>query len=378
MKALSVLMSYIIYIGIAMLVISIVLPSSFKILNNIKDSNSIENAKKILIELDSAIKSAALNQGYNEVRVNFERGEIRYFEDNNEIAYLLKTDFPGIGAQSLQRIGILTISGNQDVDNYITQVKGRDCYALENSYIFLCILKVENKSISELSALVLSFKNKILQKEFPANFSIFLEVEQNLTTSAELLKNVARSEVKIDPLNLKIILYGFSDLFVVDFGDYKSKISLKIPDNYEIDISGFINPESGVYTPRAPYVIFYKEKELLGVFGYRGLNKIEYDRNLKVVNMSFDELGTALFIFSSGNKNNFLGKMDLITSGKFLTEVNPNFFERIRSEKEISVSIKYDPARINITDFGKISPGNRIISVRSTSRNPAIITIDKK
>lgn len=375
MKGVSALISYMAYIAILAMVLAVIIPFSFDLLENFKDSRALENAKKIMIELDSVIRSLSINPGYEEIDVNFDRGSISYFRDNNEIAYVLKTKFKGVGAQSFRKIGVLKISGNHDVDMYLTKINNKSCYAMENSYLFLCILKSGNLSLNNI---ITSFRNKVLGKEFPANFTFYINNSENLSSTANLDRNLPKGKANINPRNIKITILGFSDFLIFDFGNYESKISLIIPKGYELEITGVENPGSGIYTSDFPYAIFYNEEELLGIFGYRSFKKFEYDNSSRELNLSLNSSGTALIIFSSGSKSNFIGKKNALLSGEFLSFVNPNFFERKKEEKEISVSIKYDPNITKILDFGKIMPGAKKIAVGSNSTNPAFIEIGEK
>ena len=127
-KGVSQLISFVLYIAIAILVLSIVVTVGFPYVEKIRDSVAIKQAQDFLGSLDNVISQVALAGENSKVPVNlqFERGKYVFSSEFNELSYVIKTKSGVISNGVFKKIGPLILHADENATYVILKYNQSD------------------------------------------------------------------------------------------------------------------------------------------------------------------------------------------------------------------------------------------------------------
>lgn len=171
----SNLFSMTLYLVVILGAVFMVLDVSMPIIENMKDTASVQTAENNLLNLNEKIRQTANNPKYEARSYNFEFNQGSYQFKNNSVIYQIKTNSEIVTPHRSIRKGDLILSANAVTEVYQSSIKNKSCYMIENQYIKACINKIggpnKTKPLNN-SNLLLYYYNKNLKKTLNATLNI--------------------------------------------------------------------------------------------------------------------------------------------------------------------------------------------------------------
>lgn len=214
-KAGDLWISAALYLVISVVVVTIVLSAGLPMLDNIRDKNAFEDAKKSLLVLDQHITEVA-NEGPGSQRVvplEIKKGTLSL--DTDGISWSMKTKADIIDPRSKIRTGNLIISSNVDVDANETNTT---C-VLENGKVRVTFLKAGNSSnhtAIDTSDLIQEFRDLTGGAVADGNFTFLIsnQVNSNLGTGYTVCNRVGTD---LDYASVTLFMYNTSSTPSFDY-----------------------------------------------------------------------------------------------------------------------------------------------------------------
>lgn len=226
MKALSPLLSGVLYTGIIIVSIIIAISVLGPIIDQMKDRAAFEEAKSFMIQLDKAIQAVAKEGKYSTriITLDFSRGKYIVDNDTNSIEYVLETEAKLVSPGTEKKVGNLIISSGRDVN---VEDLG-NVIRMSNSYLSVNFTKLGNETnfvpvnLSEIiSGIKLVKENVVLS---PKTVIKFAEIEKgNGYVKAEetgerlpIGKVIAHVETSSISFDVIFTLRSYSDFISVE------------------------------------------------------------------------------------------------------------------------------------------------------------------
>lgn len=182
-KGMSPLISYVLLVGMIVSATAIILSIGLPIIEDMRDTATIEEAINNLGELDAAIRETA--SGGTHTSRNFHlisrEGEFTVDEEDNSVIFEIETDSGIISRHTSQDMGPITLASDAFVELYRTEEYGEDCYMMENEVLKACIKDVGSPNSYESidnSELIVRYENKELDDELNPDVEVVLDDDE--------------------------------------------------------------------------------------------------------------------------------------------------------------------------------------------------------
>ncbi len=234
-KGISPLISYVLLTGVIIAATTSILAMGYPLLNEMRDTTSIQQAINTLNEVDSAIRDTASGGTYTTrtFRIMHKRGDYFFDEDNNAIVYEIDTESTIISPHTSTDLGPITLSSNTGVGASIDDENS--CYLLENDVTEVCISQSEfDDGESDTSDLIVYWDNKDISEEVFGGFEVFVNNDES-TSSGEIQTRLSEKDGDLPrgTVEAEVRNAGPNDLeYTVTFELYPDS------DFVKVDVSG--------------------------------------------------------------------------------------------------------------------------------------------
>lgn len=152
-KGISPFISYLLYVGVGLAVVSIVATVGMNTVNSLQDTSSIDSMRSSLQSVGETIDAVARGGRGTQMPIEFQirRGSLEY--ENQSLLYRIITPADIISAGTRQDFGNIGIASNADVQLFEGTYNGTACYRLRNEHLETCIKKqatFQNGSVQEM------------------------------------------------------------------------------------------------------------------------------------------------------------------------------------------------------------------------------------
>lgn len=154
-KGISPFISYLLYVGVGLVVVSIVATTGTATIDAMRDSAAIEQMRTEMSELSGLVDSVAASGQGTQMTTNIgvDRGSMRYV--NQTLLYEIQTPAQIISPGTRQSFGQVAMTANAGVSLTEATYNGQDCYKLDNDYLETCIRKIDDIEQHSLSDMIL-------------------------------------------------------------------------------------------------------------------------------------------------------------------------------------------------------------------------------
>jgi len=187
-KAVSVMISYALYVGIGLSAMYIAVSSAAPYIEDMRDTAAIQRQMDALTELNQLVQQVSQmaegTQSTQTVQVN--RGEM--FLENETIVYELTTRSDIISSGSSREIGEILLSANARASLQETTYNGIPCYRMENQYVKTCIRKIGDEdsfASGSIDDLLLYMEHKAQQEQVEPTLDVVLD-EDAMTAEGQI------------------------------------------------------------------------------------------------------------------------------------------------------------------------------------------------
>jgi len=158
-KGVSPLISYLLYVGAGLVVVSIVASVGTSTIDTMRDSAAIEQMRNEFSGLSGIIDNVAASGRGTQMTTNIQldRGSIEY--QNQSLFYEIRTPAQIIATGTRQSFGQVAMTANAGTSLVESTYNGEDCYKLENEYTATCIKNVDEFTSMNVSDVILYLEN---------------------------------------------------------------------------------------------------------------------------------------------------------------------------------------------------------------------------
>ncbi|HIQ49856.1 MAG TPA: hypothetical protein EYH56_01530 [Nanoarchaeota archaeon] len=231
MKALSPLLSGVLYTGIAIVGIVLAMNILSPIIEQMKDKAAFEQAQSFLLQLDKVIQDVAKEGKYatRVITLDFSRGKYIIDNETNTIEYILETEAKLVSPGTMRKIGNVIITSGRDVK---VEDLG-NVIRMSNSYLVVNFTKLGNetnfvdinlsKIISEIKVIR---ENAVLSPEVVIKFNEietgkgYIKAEQigEKLPYGRVIAHISTKELEFD---IVFTLKSYSDFIIIEAENVK-------------------------------------------------------------------------------------------------------------------------------------------------------------
>ncbi|MBW6451283.1 MAG: hypothetical protein K0B02_00950 [DPANN group archaeon] len=375
-KAISPLISGVLYTGILIMAISFVLSMVVPAIDNLADTLKVDTSKDMMYSIDLYVnKVASSGKGSKRtIPISFEIGTLNVDTEKNRILFLADVDTRDIAPRTSLYQGNVKISSNANTNlSYFN-----NSYVLENEHLKVTLFG--NGTI--LQPQYIDFNNIIE--------SIYMkEVEENLTgiglnvdglndaycwSEAVTGINLGRARV-IQHCNSSNLLF---DVYIVleSSADYLS-VSIKNPSTEYTNVSLVIDSthiSSSVLDSGKIFITSEKSDYVIALVSDSYAVTSSTASSISMT-QEFDS-NEFYVVFTQGSNQIVRSRLDLVASGKFDLYYDPSFAFKMSDKNHIEFSLDYTNDNINLSGTSLLlRPGNYMLSIENNGSLGNYITI---
>jgi len=171
-KGISPLISYLLYVGAGLVVVSIVATVGTGTIDTMRDSAEVEQMQTDLAGLSGLVDTVASSgQGTQLTRqLSLRRGSLHY--ENQSLVYEIRTPAEIVSSGTRQDFGRVGIASNAAATLAESTYQGTDCYRLENQYLETCIRELDEYTNTDFQDLFLYLEGTNMDTVVEPNMTV--------------------------------------------------------------------------------------------------------------------------------------------------------------------------------------------------------------